>query len=987
MKEDRLPGKKYWRSLERLLGHFDPDAFTAEFPDGADQPPSQLERREMLKLLGASMALAGMASCRRPEEKIVPFVSSPPGFSPGKSVYYATSMPFGSSSYGLLVESYDGRPVKVEGNDLHPSSRGSASGWAQASILSLYDPDRLRNVSHLSSESGQLEDSSWSDFSQFWDGLSQDLQASQGQSLAFLCENWNSPSLARLKREVQELFPAATWVHWEPFSDVSILEACRNLTGENCRPVYHLDRARKILSLEADFLYLETESVRYARDWADSRNVNETTNSISRLYVLESGLSTTGACADHRVALSPTQLRQAVVELARLVGVDGISRSTSLPASVQQRLEVIAEDLNESPGEAVVLAGRSQPAWVHSLALQINARLGSLNQVVEVIPQTDLAWSSISEFQALNSRMQAGEISTLFILGGNPAYDAPTDFQLRESLHSVENVVYLGLERNETAQNAQWMLPLSHFLESWGDTRAADGTLSPIQPLIAPLYDSRTCLEFLSLIGADSFESGYEIVRTTWRESVPVSGGGDFEQFWKKALHDGIVQADRPPAISLPDSSPATSGPASTIPAGGVEITFQPSLGVFDGRFANNAWLQELPDPVTKVTWSNVACLSPSTARTFNLSDGDVVRLTNREQTVELPVMRLPGLADNTISLAAGYGREAGGEVARDKGANVYPLRFSEALFAASEIMIESTGGSIAVAQTQEHWSISERPLIREASLKEFRENPNFAAERDASLHAQSLWQEHEFTGPYQWGMAIDLNRCIGCSACVVACQSENNIPVVGPQQVSRGREMHWLRIDRYFSEHPDSPMTSFQPVPCMQCENAPCEQVCPVAATVHDSEGLNSMVYNRCIGTRYCSNNCPYKVRRFNFFNYTSALPETVKMAMNPDVTVRSRGVMEKCTYCTQRIQEAKLAARGEGRTVRDGEIKTACQQTCPTQAIQFGNLEDESSEVGKWKRSSRNYVLLAELYNKPRTSYLARIRNPNPRWEEAIT
>jgi len=985
MKEDRLPGKKYWRSLERLLGNSGPDIIKAEFPEGADEPPTQLERREMLKLLGASMALAGLASCRRPEETIVPFVSSPPGFVPGNSVYYATSMPLGSSSCGILVESYDGRPIKVEGNDLHPSSRGSANSWMQASILGLYDPDRLTRVRRLTSDSGQFEASSWPEFSEFWNGLSEDLEATRGESLAFLCEHWNSPSLSRLKRDVQARFPAATWVHWEPFSDASILEACRELTGQNSRPIYHFSRARKILSLEADFLYLETEAVRYARDWADSRNVDEAVDSMSRLYVLESSLSTTGACADHRLAMSPDQLQQAAIEVARLIGVENISPSNSLPANLQQRLEVIAEDLKASPGEAVVVAGRGLPAWVHSLALQINARLGSLNQLVELIPQNDLAWSPPPEFQALNARMRSGQISTLFILGGNPVYNAPADFQLRESLQSVENVIYLGLERNETAQNSHWMLPMSHFLESWGDCRAADGTLGPIQPLIAPLHDSRSCLELLELIRTGSLEGGYELVRNTWRESFPVPEGSDFEQFWKQSLHDGVAQVARPEALATAQFSPAGIPPSFS--EEGMVVIFQPSFNVFDGRFANNAWLQELPDPITKATWTNLACLSPVTAQEHGLDDGDVVRLTSRDRSIEIPIMKLPGQADGTISLTAGYGREAGGEIAREKGANIYLIRFSDALYAGAAIEIEPVGRSVSVAQTQEHWSISGRNLIREASLTEFRENPNFAAGQDHSPQAQSLWQEHEFTAPYQWGMVIDLNRCMGCTACVVACQSENNIPVVGPEQVSRGREMHWLRIDRYFSGDPDDPLTSFQPIPCMQCENAPCEQVCPVAATVHDSEGLNSMVYNRCIGTRYCSNNCPYKVRRFNFFNYTRALPETVKMAMNPEVTVRSRGVMEKCTYCTQRIQEAKLTASAEGRTIRDGEIKTACQQTCPTQAIRFGNLQDESSAVSKWKKSSRNYILLAELYNKPRTSYLARIRNLNPRWEEAVT
>jgi molybdopterin-containing oxidoreductase family iron-sulfur binding subunit len=639
-----------------------------------------------------------------------------------------------------------------------------------------------------------------------------------------------------------------------------------------------------------------------------------------------------------------------------------------------------------------VVAGREQSPAVHALALAINAALGNLGATVTLREPVDLLTASTPALAELAGAMRSGGVSTLFVLGGNPAYDAPADLGFASALDRVERVVHLGHAFDETAALAAWHLPEAHFLEAWGDARAADGTASVVQPLIAPLFDGKSALELLRLLATGEEQGGYDAVKETWQALLPAPAETpdfDFDAAFNRVLHDGVRPESGSPAVEIPASAdPGAIGAAlAALPAGGagLELGFRVSPAVHDGRFANSGWLQELPDAVTKLTWGNAALLAPATAARLGVGNEDGVRLALGDVAVELPVWIVPGQAEETVVVHLGYGRRAAGRIGTGVGVDVYPLRATASMGFAAGATVEPTGRRFRLAQTQDHGTMEGRPIAREGSLAEWRREPRFAAAAVEVPESAPLWEEHRYTEGPQWAMTVDLNACTGCNACVVACQSENNIPIVGHEQVRRGREMHWLRIDRYFAGPPERPELIFQPVPCMQCEKAPCEQVCPVGATSHSREGLNEMVYNRCLGTRYCSNNCPYKVRRFNFFNYTKDTPELLKLAANPDVTVRSRGVMEKCTYCVQRIQAAKIDAKMSGRPLKDGDVVTACQQTCPTGAIVFGDLTDTQSRVVQRKASSRNYVLLAELGNRPRTSYLARIRNPHPDLAEA--
>ncbi|MFQ5739223.1 MAG: TAT-variant-translocated molybdopterin oxidoreductase [Acidobacteriota bacterium] len=983
------PEKRYWRSMQRLL---DSPAMrplkSDEFPQGAAEGPGSLSRRTMLRLMGASFALAGLASCRRPEEAIVPYVSQPENLVAGIPQHYATTMALGTSAYGLLVESHEGRPTKIEGNPLHPSSHGAASSWMQAAILGLYDPDRSRSVLQRPRPGENHQRAAWQDFFSFWKGIAPEFESSGGEGLAVLAEAYSSPTLAALSRSFRERFPKARWVVHEPAGDENIYEGLRLATGQAYRPVYQLEKARVILALDADFLLTESESLNHARGFSSARQVGAATDSMNRLYVVESCLSLTGAMADHRIPLQSLQISKFLSELARELQILGLPLGlpVSSPKETQGNPRALATDLVSSPGAALIIAGRSQPAQVHALVFAINQALGALGRTLSLGELTDGGWPRPAGLSTLAEEMHQGRVSTLVMLGGNPAYDAPVDLQFERALGEVSRTVHLGTHVNETALQAQWHLPQSHFLESWGDARAADGSVSLIQPLIAPLFDSRSSIEVLGVLAGGDLPNGYELVRNHWLGGV--LSEEDFESRWRRVLHDGLLRERVPPPQNpslrpgvVKESFEHLSG-SQTSSGGKLEIVFRVSPAVYDGRFANNGWLQELPDPVTRLAWGNAALISPGTASSLGLQNNEVIRLHYQGSAIEVPVLVLPGQADASVALALGYGRSAAGRVGDGVGGNAYRLRRSRALYFDAGVQIEPTGRFESLTSTQHHWEMEGRSLVREVNLSEYRSNPDFAAAPEADLKPQPLWGENDFSQGYQWGMAIDLNACIGCGACAVACQSENNIPIVGQEQVRRGREMHWLRVDRYFSGDVRTPEVLFQPVPCMHCENAPCEEVCPVGATLHDREGINAMIYNRCVGTRYCSNNCPYKVRRFNFFNYTKDLPELVQMAMNPEVTVRSRGVMEKCTYCIQRINRTKMTAKTEGRKVGDGEIQTACQQTCPTSAIVFGNINDPESLVARLKRQSRTYTVLAELNNKPRTSYLAKLRNPNPEW-----
>jgi molybdopterin-containing oxidoreductase family iron-sulfur binding subunit len=705
---------------------------------------------------------------------------------------------------------------------------------------------------------------------------------------------------------------------------------------------------------------------------------------MNRLWVVESAFTTTGAMADHRLALPSSRIGAVSQAIAAALGKRGVqvagAAGGELPAGVPQRwLDALADDLLANRGKSLVVAGRDQPTAVHATVLAINAALGNLGTTLTLREPQDVIAPSTAQLAELVAAMRSGAVTNLFVLGGNPVFSAPADLELDKALARVQTVVHLGLAVDETGERAHWHLPEAHFLEAWGDARASEGTASIAQPLIAPLFDGHSAIELLGLLATGAEVSGYDAVKQSWRALLPAAS---FDHAWNRTVHDGLL-ADSALAPVTVGSIAAPAAVATTPAAAGLELVLRPSPAIHDGRFANVGWLQELPDAVSKMTWGNVAMLSPATASRLHLDNEDGVKLSlaGDGTTVTLPAWIVPGQADETVVVHLGYGRRAAGRIGTGVGTDIYPLRRSDAPGFVAGARLEPTGASIPVAQTQDHGTMEGRPIVREATLAEWRRDPRFAPEM-VEMPAGSPLFESPISydkGP-QWGMSIDLNACTGCNACVIACQSENNVPIVGFAQVRNGREMHWLRIDRYFAGHGATPEMVFQPMPCQQCENAPCEQVCPVAATSHTEEGLNAMVYNRCIGTRYCSNNCPYKVRRFNFFNYTKDTPELMKLAANPNVTVRSRGVMEKCTYCVQRIQSAKIDAKMAERSLKDGDIRTACQQTCPTDAIVFGDIRDPQSAVVERKARNRDYVLLAELGNKPRTSYLARIRNPHP-------
>lgn len=989
MKHKALNGKEYWRSLDQLSDTPEFRKFLeAEFPGQVPELDGPVSRRKFLALMGASMAFAGLAGCRRPVEKIVPYVTAPTNVIPGIAKYYATTMPFGSGSYGLLVRSNEGRPTKIEGNPLHLSSAGKTNARIQAEILNLYDPDRSKLALH------QGADSTWPDFVGFWRGQYPGFLKSGGKGLAVLSRSFNSPSMQRLKETFEQTFPDAVWAMYDPVSDENISEGIEVATGRKLQPVYHYEKAQTILSLDADILLNENEDITANLGFANGRRLRSETNTMNRLYVVESGFSITGAMADHRLKLQSSAMYAFVVHLIKQLGALGIDLDLPLdtndkkPAGLNTEwIAALARDLVQNNGKSVVVAGSHQSAAIHALVYAINDALGNINNAVTYHAQRDNTSSSLKSLKTLAQKLNAGEVDTLFILGHNPVYNTPADLDFRSLLNKPKHTVQLSYYVDETARVVEWHLPQAHFLEAWGDSRSVDGTASVIQPLIEPLFGGHSTLEILVLITTGLEKRGYDIVRETWQDFLKTGG---FEESWQKVLHDGvwknsetdpedvILQRERLKSYLADHPVPENYGTKSAL-----EVVFKPSPALYDGRYSNNGWMQEMPDPVTKIAWDNAALISPATAGAFGLKTGDVVLVHLNDRSIEIPVHVLPGQADFSVELTFGYGRSNIGKIADGVGVNVYALRNSEQGDVVGGAVLKKTGKRHVLANTQDHSSMEDRPLIREATLSEYRKHPEFAKEMVEHPSLKSLWEEHSYDEGYQWGMAIDLTACSGCNACVIACQSENNVPIVGKEQVVNGREMHWIRLDRYFKGEVEDPEMIFQPVPCQHCENAPCEQVCPVQATVHDSEGLNVMTYNRCIGTRYCSNNCPYKVRRFNFFNYTGGLAETVKMAQNPDVTVRSRGVMEKCTFCLQRINTAKRAAKLEDRRVEDGEIKTACQQACPADAIVFGDINDPESAVSKMKQQNRDYTMLGELNLKTRNTYLAKIRNPNPEIE----
>jgi MoCo/4Fe-4S cofactor protein with predicted Tat translocation signal len=980
----------YWRSLAQLEERAESRAFIErEFPEGASELPEGITRRDMMMLLGASLSLAGLAGCRRPVEEIVPYVTAPEEIVPGIPRYYATTMPFRRSAYGLIVESHEGRPTKVEGNPSHPSTLGASSTRVQASVLGLYDPDRSQSITLRG------ERKSWSDLVTAWGSLSEAHASDGGASLGILSESFSSPTLARLATELRARYPKLQWATYDAVSDENRLAGLRQATGRDVDLMLRFDRASVILALDADPLLTDPEMIRHARGFADGRRAGATGGVMNRLYAVEGVYSLTGAMADHRLRLESRQIALFVSALAaRLappVGGGASVPGPDVPGLDARWIDALAKDLLANRGKGLIVAGERQPPAVHAAVCALNNHLGNTGKTVSYFETKDAALPSASSLASLVAAMKAGTIKTLVVLGGNPVFDAPADLDFASAMAKVPQSIALGHSVDETAVKAAWHVPLAHYLESWGDARAVGGTLSVVQPLILPLFGGRSPVEMLGLMVGGQDRPGYDIVRETWN---PILGEAEFDKKWNRVLHDGFLAGSE-----LPEVVPALTGQPlaelGRLPAadagGGLEVVFLPSSSLHDGRFANDGWLQELPDPLTKLTWDNPALVSPKTAESLGVANEDWVRLEYAGRSLELPVWLLPGMSDGVVALTLGYGRSHAGRIGSGVGFDAFKVRSSSAPGFASGARLTRLARRYALSATQEHGSMEGRPVVHESTLTELR-SKSAAGEKSAEgAHGAgpphfSLWKEHTYDKGHQWGMTIDLNACIGCNACMVACQSENNVPVVGKAQVAKGREMQWLRVDRYFSGDPGgNPEMVFQPVPCMHCEDAPCEQVCPVAATVHDGQGLNVMVYNRCIGTRYCSNNCPYKVRRFNFFNFTKDTPDILKLAMNPDVTVRARGVMEKCTYCTQRINRVKIDAKLAGRELRDGDVKTACQQACPASAIEFGDLRDESSRVVKAKADPRNYSLLEELNTKPRTTYLAKVRNPNPDLQHA--
>jgi MoCo/4Fe-4S cofactor protein with predicted Tat translocation signal len=975
----------YWRSLSQLQEHPESRAFLErEFPEGASELPEGVTRRDMIMLLGASLSLAGLAGCRRPVEEIVPYVTAPEEIVPGVPRHYATTMPFRRSAYGLIVESHEGRPTKVEGNPSHPSTLGASSARVQASVLGLYDPDRSQSVM----QSGARK--SWAEFVTAWGPLSEAHAADGGASLAVVSESFSSPTLARLVTELRTRYPKLQWATYDAVSDESRLAGLRQATGRDLDLMLRFDRASVILALDADPLLTDPEMIRHTRGFADGRRAGASGGAMNRLYAVEGVYSLTGAMADHRLRLESRQIAPFVSALAaRLVPPVGGGASVpgpDVPGLDARWIDALAKDLLANRGKSLIVAGERQPAVVHAAVCALNTYLGNSGKTVTYYEPKDAVLPSVSSLAALVSAMKSGTIKTLVVLGGNPVFDAPADLDFAAAMAKVPQSIVLGHSVDETSVKATWHIPRAHYLESWGDARAVGGTLSVVQPLILPLFGGRSLVEVLGLMVGGQDRPGHDIVRETWK---PILGEAEFDKKWNRLLHDGLLVGSELPEVvpNLTAQPLAELGRLAEASAkAGLEIVFLPSPSLHDGRFANDGWLQELPDPLTKLTWDNPALVSPTTAESLGVANEDWVRLDHDGRSLELPVWLLPGMKDGVVAVTLGYGRSHAGRIGSGVGFDAFKVRSSKAPGFDGGAKLTKLARTYPLSATQEHGSMEGRPVVRESTLTALRSKPAGGEEGAEGSHGGksphfSLWKEHTYDQGHQWGMTIDLNACIGCNACMVACQSENNVPVVGKTQVAKGREMQWLRVDRYFSGEPSgSPEVVFQPVPCMHCEDAPCEQVCPVAATVHDGQGLNVMVYNRCIGTRYCSNNCPYKVRRFNFFNFTKETPDILKLAMNPDVTVRARGVMEKCTYCTQRINRAKIDARLAGRELRDGDIKTACQQACPASAIEFGDLRDGSSRVVKAKADPRNYSLLEELNTKPRTTYLAKVRNPNP-------
>jgi len=964
-----------WRGLDELRANA-PASGRHRQPSNAPADLASLDRRQFLRYTAASLSLAGAGACSRlPQQKIVPYVHAPPQLVAGDPLYFATAAAQGGAAQGFLVKSHYGRPTKIEGNPAHPGSLGATDIFAQAAVLDLWDPDRAQAVRHRGQET------TWEHFVAALSARLSAFSVNTGTGLRILTESVTSPTLSSQLHALLDRFPGARWHQYQPINRDRAYEGSRLAFGEALEARYQFGAARVVLSLDGDFL--GSPGVRYAHDFVGARRGSDAQPDPGRLYVVECTPTLTGSFADHRYAVRFGEIEPIARALAQALGVSaagapasGASDARLLPGDA---LAACARDLKQNAGRALVLVGDAQPPVVHAIAHAINEALGNVGRTVSYgAPIVALAAPQGESLRTLTEDMAAGHVDTLVMLGGNPVYNAPADLRFATQLAKVAMSVHLSLYDDETSSLCEWQIPQAHFLESWSDTRAFDGTVAIQQPLIAPLYGGKSAHELLALLLGQAASNDYQRVREFWTKG---RAPAEVDAFWNQALHRGVIEGSALPvrAVSVrSDFWHAAPAPAATPDASSLDLIFAPDPTVWDGRYANNAWLQELPKPLTKLTWDNAALMGPALAERLGLANGDEIELRVREAAVLAPVWIIPGQPDATVTVTLGYGRKRAGRIGDGAGYDAYVLRHSDDPWHVHGLQVRKTGANLQLATTQHHFSMEGRRPVRTTTLAEYRSDPTLATADENRPHL-SLYEPVPGDG-YAWAMSINLDACTGCSACTIACQAENNIPVVGKTEVLRGREMHWIRVDRYYEGEAEQPRTHFQPVPCMHCEQAPCEVVCPVEATVHDSEGLNLQVYNRCIGTRFCSNNCPYKVRRFNFLQYSDEDTESLKAQRNPEVTVRMRGVMEKCTYCVQRITDARIEAEKSNRRLTDGEVVTACQAACPSGAILFGDLNDPASRVRQIKASPLDYALLAELNTRPRTSYLARLSNPNP-------
>jgi len=964
---------RFWRSLEELEGIERREETSQEALAWA----KGMDRRELFKFGGVSLALAGLTACtRQPTEKIIPYVRQPEEIKPGTPLFFATAMPLSGYATGLLVESHMGRPTKVEGNPLHPASLGATDLFSQASIYGLYDPDRSQSLTYL----GEIR--AWPAFLSAMRLAVEKAREKKGAGLRILTETVGSPTLgAQLRALLMEL-PEAKWHQWEPANRDNAWAGAAMAFGQPLDPVLDVSKADVILSLDADFFSCGPGHLKSVADFAARRRTRNRA-AMNRLYCVEAAPGVTGASADHRLPMRASQVEAFARTVAALVGGGGGGASSASPFA-----QAVAEDLKAHRGKSLVVAGDYQPPAVHAIAHALNDALGNTGQTVSWIEPIPVKPESHADsFRRLVADMESGAVETLVIVGGNPAFTAPGDLGFAKALDKVKVSAHLSLHQDETSTLCRWHVPEAHYLESWSDARAFDGTASILQPLIAPLYGGKTVSEMLAVLAGQAGSLSHELVRSYWRgrfeTTAAVESRGNFESWWQTALHDGVIADSRSPQKTVSLRTNWMQREQASQSGEGLQIVFRPDPTIHDGRFANNGWLQELPKPLSKLTWGNAIHLSPATAVRLGFAPADRPEQAN-EQEAELsyqgravagPLLVVPGHPDDVVTVHLGHGRTRAGRLSTGVGFDANALRTWEAPWFGAGAALRLTGRRHPLARTQHHHLMENRDLVRMGTPTRPPEMPR-PPRRSLTLYNDA---EHLHAAD-QWGMVIDQSLCTGCSACIVACQAENNIPVVGKDQVQRGREMHWLRVDSYYHGASDNPATYFQPVPCMHCENAPCELVCPVGATVHSSDGLNDMVYNRCVGTRYCSNNCPYKVRRFNFYEFADWNTTSLRLLRNPEVTVRSRGVMEKCTYCVQRIRAGQIQAGREDRAVRDGEVVTACQSACPAGAIVFGNLADRASKVAQLQEEPYRYSLLADLNTRPRTTYLAAFRNPNP-------